>query len=131
MGSGAGVGLMPTVGSPRVDQPKREDVIEVLQAIVRNDETYFDHHQARRWDGKAPRELGVGAGTIWLTPREIASTTLRALGAVVPNPIEEMKAEVAARSGPRCVCDHGDDDCGGRPAAGDGPRCRPCQENCS
>lgn len=81
-----------------IDQPKRENVIELLQAIYRNDETHFEHHQVRRWDGKDPHEAGFD-GTIWQTPREIARNALRALGADVPDAIAEMRARVEARAG--------------------------------
>lgn len=47
---------------------------EALQRIIKNDNSYYDHHQARP-DGKTPRE--VDGGTKFLTPREIA---IQALG---------------------------------------------------
>lgn len=67
------------------DQQRR--LVGSLQQIVRNDETHFEHHQARRWDGKTPSEAGH-KGTIWLTPREIASAWLHALGQYVPQWLE-------------------------------------------
>ena len=48
----------------------------VLRAICRADRTRYDHHEPRAWDGKRPKEDG---GTIWLTPREKAESTLRRL----------------------------------------------------
>ena len=69
-----------------VDQPKRDDVIRLLQEIVRNDATYYAHHEPRRWDGRKPSERG---GTIWLTPKELATGALRALGAGMPDALAE------------------------------------------
>lgn len=67
-----------------------KQIIELLQTIVRNDETYFAHHQARRWDGKEPSE--VGGGTIFLTPRELATAGLRRLNAQIPDALSESMA---------------------------------------
>jgi hypothetical protein len=64
-----------------------EQLVKLLQAIVRNDETHFEHHQPRRWDGKAPSD--VGSGSIWLTPREMARRALKHLGAPLPDAILE------------------------------------------
>ena len=64
----------------------REDLIRLLQEIVRNDSTRYEHHQPRRWDGKSPDDAG---GTIWQTPKEMAIGALRFLGAPVPNAIDE------------------------------------------
>jgi hypothetical protein len=68
-----------------------QQIIELLQAIVRNDETYFTHHQARRWDGKEPTE--VGRGTIFLTPKEMAMRALRRMGAPIPDALAECKSD--------------------------------------
>lgn len=65
----------------------REELVDFLQEIVRNDATYYEHHQERRWDGRKPRE--VSDGTIWLTPKEMAIGALRHLGADVPDAIAE------------------------------------------
>lgn len=74
----------------RIPDPEQVDVkqlVAMLQIIVRNDETHFEHHQARRWDGKKPRE--AGGGTIWLTPREMAISALRYLGASLPDALAD------------------------------------------
>ncbi len=47
---------------------------EALRSIIENDRTYYEHHEPRR-DGKLPREDG---GTIWKTPRQIATAALSA-----------------------------------------------------
>lgn len=75
----------------------RTVVVSALQAIFRNDTTYYEHHQVRRWDGRAPREAGED-GTRWLEPREIAANVLRRLGAKVPDSFEEMRERVAAKT---------------------------------
>jgi hypothetical protein len=64
-----------------------EQLVKLLQAIVRNDETHFEHHQPRRWDGKKPSE--AGGGSIFLTPREMARRALKFLGAPVPDALAE------------------------------------------
>lgn len=63
---------------------QQQSIVLVLQQIVRNDETRFDHHQARRWDGRRPGE--EGSGSIWLTPKDLAKRALRLLGAAIPDP---------------------------------------------
>jgi len=55
-----------------------EQVRRGLQLIIKNDKTRYEHHEARPWDGKTPRE--VDGGTIFITPREKACGLLRALG---------------------------------------------------
>jgi hypothetical protein len=62
-----------------------DDVVRTFQAIRRNDETRFEHHQARKWDGKEP----TSPASRWLEPREMAIAALKALGAKVPDPIAE------------------------------------------
>lgn len=54
-------------------------LVDLLQTIVRNDTTVYEHHQPRRFDGLLPE-----GGTIWLTPREMARHALQYLGAPVP-----------------------------------------------
>lgn len=74
----------------RIPDPEQVDVnqlVALLQTIVRNDETRFEHHQPRRWDGKVPSD--VGSGSIWLTPREVARSALKRLGAPLPDAILE------------------------------------------
>lgn len=46
---------------------------DALRDAARNDNTAYDHHQPRRWDGRPP---DIDGGTIWLTPREIARYAL-------------------------------------------------------
>jgi hypothetical protein len=78
---------------------KLGNCVDGLQTIYRHDTTSYQHHQARGWDGLTPEEaLGPGAGTIWLTPRELARALLRYLGATVPDSLEEMRARVARRN---------------------------------
>ena len=54
-----------------------EEEIERLRTALEDcaqlDLTHYEHHQPRR-DGREPKEDG---GTIWLTPREIATRALR------------------------------------------------------
>jgi len=63
---------------------------DALTMIVRNDETRFEHHQPRRWDGKVP-----DGGTRWLEPREIARRVLTRIGAPVPNALDELRADTS------------------------------------
>lgn len=46
----------------------------VLQDVIDNDLTEYDHHQKRR-DGKKPSQAEE-PGSIWLTPREMARAAL-------------------------------------------------------
>lgn len=66
----------------------REQLVAMLQEIVRNDTTRYDHHEARRWDGRTPDSKG---GTIWLTPKEMARQALRYLGE--PQPYQGVGGE--------------------------------------
>lgn len=65
-----------------------EDLVTAFQSIRRNDETRFEHHQKRKWDNTEP----TSPASRWLEPREIAIGELKALGAKVPDPIEEALA---------------------------------------
>lgn len=47
------------------EMKKRFDV------IVKNDRTYYKHHERRKWDDASPGEIEEGS-TCFLTPREIA-----------------------------------------------------------
>lgn len=76
------MGDKPKKLTPNEDETKQ--IVAMLQTIVRNDETRFEHHQPRRWDGKRPT-----GGTIWLTPREMARRALDFLGADIPDAIAE------------------------------------------
>lgn len=62
----------------------RKLLVRVLSDIIRNDKTFYLHHEARPWDGRNP-----DGGTIWKTPREIAAAVLRSLDARLPDPIKE------------------------------------------
>jgi hypothetical protein len=62
------------------------DMVATLQSIVRNDKTDYRHHESRPWDGRKP---GAEGGSIWLTPRELATRALRQMGASVPDRMEE------------------------------------------
>lgn len=78
-----------------------EDLIEHLQAIVRNDETVHLHHKPRRWDCLTPREAAGGdmtAPTRWAEPGEMAARLLRRLGAEVPNRIEDARRRAGGGS---------------------------------
>ena len=48
-----------------------------LRSCARNDKTRYEHHEARPFDGRRPAQVEGTAGTIWLTPREIARQALR------------------------------------------------------
>lgn len=49
-----------------------EGLKQALQNVIKNDKTYYNHHDPRP-DGRLPKEDG---GTIWLTPKEIAKRAL-------------------------------------------------------
>lgn len=49
-----------------------ERLKQALQNVIKNDKTYYNHHDPRP-DGRLPKEDG---GTIWLTPKEIAKRAL-------------------------------------------------------
>jgi hypothetical protein len=79
-----------------ITEEQEKMIVAALQTIVRNDTTRYDHHEARRWDGKTPREAGEDA-TRWAEPGEIARAALRRLGAPVPDSYLEMVERQKAR----------------------------------
>lgn len=54
-----------------------EGTKELLMAIWLADRTTYEHHEARKRDGKPPKEDG---GTRWKTPAELAHRGLQAMG---------------------------------------------------
>jgi len=64
------------------------DIVGNLQTIVRNDRSNYRHHEPRPWDDRRP---DVEGGTIWLTPKELATRALRRMGAAVPDRLEEAR----------------------------------------
>lgn len=64
-----------------------DGIVEILQAIVRNDRSNYRHHEPRPWDDRRP---DVEGGTIWLTPKELATRALRRMGAAVPDRLKEV-----------------------------------------
>jgi hypothetical protein len=60
---------------PLTDAEIRAQLPSLLRAIAMGDKTTYEHHEPRKRDGKSPE-----GGTIWLTPRELALTALRAMG---------------------------------------------------
>lgn len=76
----------------------REAFGELLADIVRADATFYEHHQARRWDGRKPEDVDARS-TIWRTPRELASGALRELGLPVPDPLAETLRPLAGGGG--------------------------------
>lgn len=55
----------------------REDIVRTLEAIIANDRTTYRHGQ-KRPDGKKPSQAEK-PGSIWLTPKEMASTLIAKL----------------------------------------------------
>ena len=57
-------------------QDRITELEEALRSCARNDKTAYFHHEPRPFDGRCPTEADGTAGTIWLTPREIARRVL-------------------------------------------------------
>jgi hypothetical protein len=58
-----------------------QELRTIFENIRRNDETRFEHHQPRRFDGKLPE-----GGTRWLEPREIAVDATKAIDGILERP---------------------------------------------
>ena len=57
-------------------QERITELEEALRSCARNDKTSYFHHEPRPFDGRRPTQVEGTAGTIWLTPREIARQVL-------------------------------------------------------
>jgi hypothetical protein len=85
---------MHTPETPNLSIAQQKMMIESLREIYRNDSTTYAHHQPRGFDGRKPDAFG---GTIWLTPREIASNALRRVGLSAPDSFAEANDERDAK----------------------------------
>lgn len=76
---------------------------EILVAIIAVDKTRYDHHEPRP-DGVKPRD-GVGGGSCWLTPKELAMDALRAEipPAPAPQPDAVKVLREACKSGKHAI----------------------------
>lgn len=75
------VGVTPPPAQPELTHAQALALVAkyeaALRVIITNDKTHYQHHEPRPYDGRRPTGFALGAGTIFLTPREVAQNALR------------------------------------------------------
>ena len=78
-------------------EKEKEELLQTLQYIWENDKTVYDYRGRDSENRNA--ELPNGKGERWLTPREIAESTLREFGRSPHKPLPQPPAQSQAGEG--------------------------------